>query len=412
MKGKLKRIGEFLTFLSTLIFTISIPTSMALDNVGAAVGILGFLILAVAKIDLEVPVKPLLLFAVPELISSAFNPELLKNPFKYTDINHHLISYFSSFKTFLKRENYKLFIILSASTIVSSLAVIVEAFTHQRIKHFNFSNFHIFTEPIRAEGLLNHPLTTAGVLYLLFILFTFLTFHERKKLYGITAVFTLAALIFTESRSYWLGTALFFLSLIAYGLKVYKRFAVYGLIVSVLTAIAISTVPPLKHRFESIKNVKTNTSNMDRLTIWNAYFKALKEDYSVKELLFGAGGKREKLAFKHFDESFKEVYHQNPTPSSITHFHGGETHNIYLKFLTKYGILGFIGYISFFVYLIYLNFKHHKLLPYLPILSFGYLGFMTAGFFENNFTDAEVQFALFFLLGFDLSLIKLHSPNR
>jgi hypothetical protein len=32
------------------------------------------------------------------------------------------------------------------------------------------------------------------------------------------------------------------------------------------------------------------------------------------------------------------------------------------------------------------------------------MGFMLAGFFENNFTDAEVQFLLLFVIGMNFAL--------
>ncbi len=408
MREKLKTIGEKLIFLSAIIFSLSLPTSIALDNVAAGIGILGLLIYLFSKAQLSLPpIKPLLFFTIPEFISSLFNIEMLRKLTKYTDINHHLIPYFVSFKAFLKENSNSLLTLLSISTIFSSLILAFEAFTHQNIRHFNIHALHLFSSPIRPRGFLNNPLTEAGVLYLLFLLFTFLSFKENRKLYPLTAVLSLIGIILTQSRSYWLGCGLFFFLLFFYSLKKHKKISITIALFSLLSIGLVTTIPLLKHRLESIDNVKTNTSNMDRLTIWNSYLKAFKYEYSPLQLLIGAGEKGKQLAAKHFEESFKEIYKRTePRKEELIHFHGGETHNIYLKFLAKYGILGLLGYLLFWVYIIYRNLKFSKILPSLSILSFGYLGFMLAGFFENNFTDAEVQFTLFFLLGFNFAVIK------
>jgi len=81
---------------------------------------------------------------------------------------------------------------------------------------------------------------------------------------------------------------------------------------------------------------------------------------------------------------------------------------IYLYYLTHHGILGLLGYLLFWCYFIFLNLKnfqktHNHIYLYF-ILS--YLGFLVAGFFENNFLDAEVKFATMFFLGFNYLTYK------
>ncbi len=376
MREKLKTIGEKLIFLSAIIFSLSLPTSIALDNVAAGIGILGLLVYLFSKAQLSLPpIKPLLFFTIPEFISSLFNIEMLRKLTKHTDINHHLIPYFVSFKVFLKKNNNLLLTLLSISTIISSLSLIFEVFTHQNVKHFNLQNIHFFLSPMRATGFLNHPLTEAGVLYLLFLLFTFLSFKEHRKLYPLTAVLSLIGIILTQSRSYWLGCGLFTVLLALYNFKYNKRLFTSISILLSLTTVILLSYPPLRYRLQTIGAVETNTkidkltlqSNLDRLTIWNSYLKAFKYEYSPLQLLIGAGEKGKQLAAKHFEESFKEIYKRTePRKEELIHFHGGETHNIYLKFLAKYGILGLLGYLLFWVYIIYRNLKFSKILPLSP----------------------------------------------
>jgi hypothetical protein len=63
-----------------------------------------------------------------------------------------------------------------------------------------------------------------------------------------------------------------------------------------------------------------------------------------------------------------------------------------------------LGYLGFFGYVIAKNLRIFK--PYSLVFASGYLGFLSAGFFENNFTDAEIQYALLFTIAYNLSLLK------
>jgi len=94
--------------------------------------------------------------------------------------------------------------------------------------------------------------------------------------------------------------------------------------------------------------------------------------------------------------------------------HGGETHNIYLKYFSKYGLLGLFAFLLFWFYALYLNFKallERRELLFAVFLA-GYLGFLTAGLFENNFTDAEVQTAVLFTLGLNFALLKVGTSQK
>jgi len=109
--------------------------------------------------------------------------------------------------------------------------------------------------------------------------------------------------------------------------------------------------------------------------------------------------------------AFLEQAHERaPSPEELRKFfYEGLTHNLYLKFLTKYGIVGLVGYLLFWVYIFTFNIKKLKRTKdSLLVKAFlaGYAGFLVASFFENNFTDAEVQYTLFFILGLNFALLE------
>jgi O-antigen ligase len=217
------------------------------------------------------------------------------------------------------------------------------------------------------------------------------------------------ALIFDGSRSYWLGFGMFLVLLVILVRKKRKEVWIIAFSLVLLGGVLIN-IPFLKHRVESITNTETNWSNLDRLSLWNAHLSAFFKDYSFSEKVFGAGYKASEYAWKRFPSSFEDVTGREPPTEEILkkHFYGGEAHNIYLKFLTKYGIFGLLGYIAFWLVIFYENLRKKTEYDVLTkTLLSGYAGFLVAGFFENNFTDAEVQFALMFILGLNFALLQI-----
>jgi O-antigen ligase len=168
-------------------------------------------------------------------------------------------------------------------------------------------------------------------------------------------------------------------------------------------------IPLVKERLKSITDTKTNRSNLARLMIWDSHIQAFIKDYSLTEKIVGAGYNADDYAWKRFHLSFEKVTGRIPQSEETlkNYFFGGETHNIYLKFLTKYGIVGLLGYIAFWGIIFYENLRNEtKYDALIKTLLAGYVGFLVAGFFENNFTDAEIQFALMFILGLNFALLQ------
>ncbi len=403
---RIAEIGEKLTILSVFLLALSIPISIAVDNIAAGLGLLGIVFLVLGgKISPYPPVKPLVFLLIPQFISS-----ILFFPAKIfeTDFKLHLVPYFSVFRTVKENPEYfmKLVYVLSFSVVLLDISILFEAFTWQNVKHINFANLSLHLHPVRARGFLNHPLTTAGVVFLILV-FLFATYLQfRKRIVIIPIILSTIALVFTESRSYWVGFFVFVVFLIIF---TRDRRVIAGALSILVSFLFLFQIPQIKHRFESIFNTRTNFSNIDRLALWKANILAYIKDYSVKEKIFGAGYKADDLAWREFKSSFYSFYRGKELPEKQLryHFHNGLTHNIYLKYLTKYGIFGLIGFISFWVFVFYYNFSRRRegLVLFVKTLTAGYLGFLAAGIFENNFTDAEVQYTTMFILGVNFAVL-------
>ncbi|WP_456436215.1 O-antigen ligase family protein [Thermovibrio ammonificans] len=409
-----ERFGELLVKVSALLFAVAIPTSVALDNGAAALGLLGFLLLAFSgALSPLPPLRPLGFLLAAEVWHYLLNPGRI---FKATDLKLYLLSYFVGFRCALERDFLKkVGYLLGFSTALMVLSQLFEAVTWQNVKHVDFSHLQLHTALIRAKGLLNHPLTTGGVLFTLFFLHLALYRLFKNRLFSIFSALALLGVVLSQSRSYWVGTFVFFAVLFLVSLlkAKYRRFAVVSLVLFGLFAISLFSIPQLRHRFESIGNTTTNGSNTDRLAIWTAYLTAFKRDYTLPDLLLGTGDRAEEIALKEGYEACLKFYPRKVCEGNgyVRRLHNGLSHNIYLKFLSKYGLLGLLAYLYFWGYALFENFRafwQREKIIYL-VFAAGYLGFLAAGFFENNFTDAEVQTAVLFSLGINYALLMRRS---
>ncbi len=422
MRLAFSKVGSVLLSLSVYLLALTIPVSIAGDNIAIGIGVLGVVFLLLGGEGIDIPdLKPLAFFLVPEGISVLF-AQNVKKAWKQTSLNHHLLPLIFVYDRLKKELSLeKMLKFLSFSSIVLSLSVIVEAFTHQNVKHFKFSKFHLFFEPVRGKGILNHQLTTAGALYLLFFLFVgfFIRQNQDKqsrRIYGITTLFLFLAILLNQSRSYWIGM---FIAFLLFFILLYRKKAIVYISGFLALFLGFTLVfAPLKARLESIVNTKTNGSNTTRLIIWRSHYEAIKNDFSLKEKLFGSPVVGKDMCCKYIPESYEKVLGKKPPKVENLcdkQFYHCLSHNIYIKYLTDFGLLGLLGYIAFILYLILVNIRGFSLSKDSIFAAFAsmYAGFAAAGFFENNFTDAEVKICLMFILGINFYLLdKLRLGER
>ena len=414
-----KGIAYKLFLVSAYILAFSMSLSIALDNVGIGIGILAFLISVIHWKDfLRILSKGkfFLYVLIPELMSCLLNGT--KNILKFSDINQHLIVYYVSYMVSENRRLLeKVINVFSLSVLLLCFSVFFEALTGQNIKHVNLHTLTLAQHLYRAKGFLTHPLTTAGVLYLSMVLLLFSYFYfGKRKVYLIILPLVVVSILFTESRSYWLGLFLFFFLMLVLLLR--KRLKTVLVVTGVSLALIVSIISfssSLSARMTSIVNVQNNPSNVIRLLIWQSHLRAFLYDYSWEEKLFGVCERNKEFGWRELDNScrFLSEYNNIPPDKLKSWVHGMEAHNIYIKFLTKYGIVGLLGFLLFWGYIFKQNLR--LLSTNFEVASTfiaGYAGFLLAGFFENNFTDAEVQILLYFILGINMFLVNLFTGNK
>ncbi len=412
-KSKIETINSFsdkLFIISYFLFCVSIPTSNFLDHVAAGIGLVALIISLILKNFTYPPLKPFLFLSLPQIISKIFF-----NIKANLDIDIKIIPYFVMYRAFKDKNKFKIGIkLLSISTILLCLSIIFEAITWINVKKIflNFkliNNISFHKNIIRAKGFFTHPLTTAGVLYVLFVIFSFFYIKEKEKIYIFIVFLLIISIIFTGSRSYLLSLFTFFLFLLIslkfLKLKILRKRNIFVVIPILLICFILIKIPFVKYRIESIFSLE---KNLERILIWRSYEKSFVNNFSVKEKLFGKGEKVNKIVLSYFPTTYYELYHKEIDMKLCDQkFFSKVTHNIYIYYLSRYGIFGLLGYLFFWAFFIAVNIKFYKnkkkLFPL--IFIFGYLGFLVAGFFENNFLDAEVKFALMFL--FSLNILSL-----
>jgi len=399
-----------LFIMSYLLFCISIPTSNFLSHLAAGIGLIALILSLILKNFIYPTIKPFLFLSLPQIVSKVFFS--IKASF---DIDIRVIPYFVVYRAFQNKTKFKLGIkLLFITTTLLCLSVIFEAITWINIKDL-FSNFELIKnisfhkDIIRAKGFFTHPLTTAGVLYVLFVIFSFFYIRGKQKIYIFIIFLLIISIFLTGSRSYYLALLIyflfFFIFLKFFKLKYMKVKKIFLFIFIFFIFLFLIKIPFIKQRIKSIFSFE---KNLRRLLIWKSYKKAFVNDFSKKDKLFGKGEDVSKIVLNYFPESYIELYHKKIDMSIVDqNFFSRVTHNIYIYYLSRYGFFGLVGYLLFWIFFIAINIKFYKnTREFFPLIFiFGYLGFLVAGFFENNFLDAEVKFALMFL--FSLNILSL-----
>ncbi len=395
--------------ISAILLSIATPLSVAFDHVSIGVGVIG-LILYAKKIKLKDLDFRVLYVSLIGFLSSILSISPLKS-LKNSHYLWHFLPYFILSR--VKREKIKtVLVILGVSGIISSLAVIFQAFTGIKIDHahlYQFEYLYFFSRPIRAEGLFSTPLTTAGIITPITLLFLSLSISEKKRLkmfFMFVAFISSIALILNFSRSYWIGG---FFAVLAMPFLYSKRkvFVFLPIIAIVLAFSLYEFVPPVHNRVESIVKYRQNVSAMDRIALWEAGLNLYKH-YDLKYKLIGCGSGN----LFHFLKPYlvKSVIKIFGDKNIQSHFFSA-VHNEYLQVLLKWGIVGLLIWLYLWIYVLYRNFVFLRRTDnefYRSIvlgLTMGFIAFLIGGFFEHNVGDAEVIILIMFLLGINKNIL-------
>ena len=235
----------------------------------------------------------------------------------------------------------------------------------------------------RLKGFTSHWMTYSGLLMFVFIFFFIYLFYQKewkhKFILGGGLVVLLAAILFSLTRSVWVGIVVSLGLFIVY----YKPKILYIAIPAV--AIVFLLLPQtVKTRVFSIFDMN-NASNKDRI-----YMVHTGKEIFKRYPLTGVGA-----------NNVKQVYHLYLHPDAKQE--NPHLHNNFLQILAERGLLGLLSLLLAFGVLFYYLVKRIRLsegeAKHVAVGAlFVFIGFLTWGMFEYNWGDTEITFLLFFFI--------------
>lgn len=284
----------------------------------------------------------------------------------------------------------KILRVLIISTTIAACYGIFQHITGIDIIHPFEEGRAAFEGKLRVQGFFNKPLTFGEYLIIILSLMIGLLLNgKRKAILLLSAMVIFLALLWTYTRSSWLG---FGSALIAVGIMKGKRVSV-----SILTAVVVISLMMFALSPTMLKRAKSifDTSN-PRVPIWQSSLLMIK-DHPLTGIGIGNYSRVCPDYYKRF--SNKEL--------SQSH-----AHNNLLQMMVTRGIFG----LAAFLYLWIVLFKH-GILSYLrtddsysKALLLGGLaamvGLNVSGLFEHNFGDSEVAILMWLVMGMIMVLGK------
>ncbi len=277
---------------------------------------------------------------------------------------------------------------IHAFTIISILTLI--AFF---ISHLGFSP--ILNRRGLLTGFLGGKLTYPGVISS----FGSVVFERLVALPGTLSIIAAISLVTTiainGSRSYILGILVSAIVVLFLNIKRFIKIILPFLII--LLAL-IFLFPKTRHRIETARMHNPDGSVTIRLSLWQTGLKVLKE-----HPLFGIGFETwpllaDTIIRQKGDSLLNEILTQNTVNTRAIR---GHLHNTYLQMLLNGGLILFIFYLYLILIMLKEAFKLDNTMKYAFLFMF--FTFLVAGFFEYNFSDAEVAHSIFFFSGLYLS---------
>ena len=234
----------------------------------------------------------------------------------------------------------------------------------------------------RISGYFGHPNQYGGCIAIILIMNICLALYQDKRFF-LYMPFLLAGLVFSGSRSYFLGVFVCFVILLLLS-RSFKTIMKYSAAAALIIAVIAFTVPWFPQRVADTFSLEKNTYRLNFWKIsWNTF---------LEHPVFGVGSG--------MLPGYLAPYEKQGLIDNTAH-----AHNLYLHELAEDGIPGFILVTGVHIYFLvkYLKVYSRSTEPLLKAFSLGvalsFVNLLVAGFFENNFGAAIVAMNINFLMG-------------
>jgi len=268
-----------------------------------------------------------------------------------------------------------------------------------------------YVQDLDRLGFFQHYMTAGGIRMMLLLFFLPMLFHPSiarsdRLIIAVSMVFTLFALILTQTRSSWLGFAA---GVVFLGVVRYRIFLPALAVLAVLFLLAAPTryVERVTYMFsfgsvESVQRDDTNAellvqSNLSRIRMIRTGWRMFLE-YPI----FGVG-----------DGEMHAMY-RTYVPDAVKD-EGGHLHNNYVHVLATHGAIGASAMLVLFVAIGRREWRLYRRAPssLAGVTALGafaaFVGFLVNGLAEYNFGDHEILVILWTTLG--LTLAAAHTST-
>ena len=245
----------------------------------------------------------------------------------------------------------------------------------------------------RISGLIGHTMTQSGLLLLFCCMGLSMYLFTRTRvryIWGLGFLFSIVALVFTLTRSAWIGMFIA-ICLILFFYK--PRILIFVPLVFII--IFLISPQPIRKRAFSIFSLEP-TSNRIRFEYVAVGIKIVK-DFP----LFGTG------------PDTVEIIKQNPKYEASEFVKKGvHLHNNIIQIAAERGIPTLLSWLAFFVWVFFsllklLKNKDPTNRPLIIAAIAALLGLFVAGLFEYNFGDSEITSLFFYIITIPFSLDKI-----
>ena len=261
-----------------------------------------------------------------------------------------------------------------------------------------------------AKGSFSHHLTFSGYMLLVLLLFAGLFWRGEGRdriIWGCAALMAGAGVIVSLGRSGWVGMAIGLLLLVLgfprrLALPLTAAVLLLGLAVSAVATGWLQGLKPWLPEWGIVNRLISTslTHDRERLYLWESALLGIQD-----RPWFGVGYGNDKRYMRKYRAQVTEKRHYQFSVRPSTH-----SHNVYLQVAFELGIVGLAWYLAFWGVILVWSVRWARrardLLPFetalLTGISVALVGSMVAGFFENNFFDAEVRTMILTLMGLSL----------